>query len=208
MYDPWVSLRLEHPRFLDIATLDACGRTVCSPKNALPFAWPGGRGWKRQQNEALHIAAQHGYADVCKVRGLNVSGQIHLNHSESRWLVTPKRWRFVRGFDNPMHGSVAVYFPGGIVEKCWKYVRKRRGNTAETRWNWGKKAQGTEPCKIISPILPFWSFGTCVSKTIWAPSFNKHGWSTADSNGWYGAGAFRMTGQLPRKSTGSSGKHE
>ena len=52
------------------------------PQKRLTFCWPGGRGWKRQQNEALHIAAQHGYADVCKVRGLNVSGQIHLNHSE------------------------------------------------------------------------------------------------------------------------------
>jgi hypothetical protein len=39
------SMRLEHPRFLDIATLDVSGRT------------------------ALHIAAQHGHADVCKVGG-------------------------------------------------------------------------------------------------------------------------------------------
>ena len=28
--------------------------------------------------------------------------------------ATPKRWRFVRGHDKPIHGSCAIYFPGGI----------------------------------------------------------------------------------------------
>ena len=29
--------------------------------------------------------------------------------------ATPKRWRFVRGHDKPIHGSCAIYFPGGIL---------------------------------------------------------------------------------------------
>ena len=29
--------------------------------------------------------------------------------------ATPKRWRFVRGHDKPIHGSCAIYFPGGIM---------------------------------------------------------------------------------------------
>ena len=33
---------------------------------------------------------------------------------KDRWLATPKRWRFVRGHDKPIHGSCAIYFPGGI----------------------------------------------------------------------------------------------
>ncbi len=28
--------------------------------------------------------------------------------------ATPKRWRFVRGYDTSIHGSCAIYFPGGI----------------------------------------------------------------------------------------------
>jgi len=37
------------------------------------------------------------------------------------WLATPKRWRFVRGHDKPIHGSCAMYFPGGIyILGGWK----------------------------------------------------------------------------------------
>ena len=42
---------------------------------------------------------------------------VETNHrSESRWLATPKRWQFVRGYDKPIHGSCAIYFPGGMHE--------------------------------------------------------------------------------------------
>ena len=37
-----------------------------------------------------------------------------LYRNESTWLATPKRWRFVRGRDKTIHGSCAIYFPGGI----------------------------------------------------------------------------------------------
>ena len=30
------------------------------------------------------------------------------HRSESRWLATPKRWRFVRGYDKPIDGSCAI----------------------------------------------------------------------------------------------------
>ena len=33
---------------------------------------------------------------------------------ENRWRATHKRWRFVRGHDKPIHGSSAIYFPGGL----------------------------------------------------------------------------------------------
>ena len=34
---------------------------------------------------------------------------------ESRWLATPKRWRFVRGHDKTSTWEwLAIYFPGGI----------------------------------------------------------------------------------------------
>eukprot|EP00435_Cladocopium_sp_Y103_P028237 s2762_g7.t1 len=56
---------LEHPRFLDIATLDVSGRT------------------------ALHIAAQHGHADVCKVGAL--CGEIRSCHDSLETFA----WLFV-----------------------------------------------------------------------------------------------------------------
>ena len=28
--------------------------------------------------------------------------------------ASPKRWRKVRGYDKPIHGSCGIYFPGGI----------------------------------------------------------------------------------------------
>ena len=39
-----------------------------------------------------------------------------LEHSERRWLATPKRWRLVRGHDKPRLMGVASHrsFPGGI----------------------------------------------------------------------------------------------
>ena len=33
---------------------------------------------------------------------------LHQDHSESRWLATPKRWRFVRGHDKPRLMGVAL----------------------------------------------------------------------------------------------------
>ena len=43
-----------------------------------------------------------------------------LHHSESRWLATPKRWRFVRGHDKPTPMGVSSHpsFPGGIAGFC------------------------------------------------------------------------------------------
>ena len=38
-----------------------------------------------------------------------------LHRSESRWLATPKRWRFVRLHTKPIHWSCAIYFPNGII---------------------------------------------------------------------------------------------
>ena len=37
----------------------------------------------------------------------------NVHHLQSRWLATPKRWRIVRGHDKLIHGSCAIYFPGG-----------------------------------------------------------------------------------------------
>ena len=38
------------------------------------------------------------------------------SRGESRWPdgTTPKRWLIVRGFDELIHGSCSLYFPGGI----------------------------------------------------------------------------------------------
>ncbi len=86
--------------------------------------WPGGG--------RLTIAIIKPFVRICQVPHLyrhvfwstNISArssysliwiQICVHHSESRWLATPKRWRFVRGHDKPMHGSCAIYFPGGII---------------------------------------------------------------------------------------------
>ena len=52
--------------------------------------------------------------------------------------ATPKRWRFVRGHDKPIHGSCAIYFPGGINEaeekrdRCWLKMRLWK----HTWWVW------------------------------------------------------------------------
>ena len=36
--------------------------------------------------------------------------------------TTPKRWRFVRGHDEPIHESCAIYFRGGIDEStCFSF---------------------------------------------------------------------------------------
>ena len=37
----------------------------------------------------------------------------HIHRSESRWRNYPKGG-LVRGYDKPIHGSCAIYFPGGI----------------------------------------------------------------------------------------------
>ena len=34
--------------------------------------------------------------------------------NENRWLAIRRKWQFVRGYDQPIHGSCAIYFPGGI----------------------------------------------------------------------------------------------
>ena len=48
---------------------------------------------------------------------LQVSGSaiffFHCGEFVDGYLATPKRWRFVRGLDKPIHG-IAIYFPGGI----------------------------------------------------------------------------------------------
>lgn len=84
----WI-LRLEHPRYLDIATLDVSGRTVRSLVRQASHSQPTKRQSTNEAKhtrarpqeslgparcmcylEALHIAAQHGHADVCKVGAL------------------------------------------------------------------------------------------------------------------------------------------
>ena len=51
---------------------------------------------------------------ACATRDSCSSPITDLHHGESRKFATPKRWRFVRGHDTPIHGSCAIYFPGGI----------------------------------------------------------------------------------------------
>ena len=42
-----------------------------------------------------------------------------------RWRnATPKRWPFGRGYDKPIHGSCAIYFPGGICTLVLRSERK------------------------------------------------------------------------------------
>ena len=36
--------------------------------------------------------------------------------------ATPKRWRFVRSHDKPIHGSCAIYFPGGMHVYVYIYI--------------------------------------------------------------------------------------
>ena len=57
------------------------------------------------------------------------TGPQNIYTGENRWLATPKRWRFVRGHDKPIHGSCAIYFPGGISKHM--DVSKNRGKTTK-----------------------------------------------------------------------------
>ena len=44
-------------------------------------------------------------------------------HGESRWLATPKRWRFVRGHDKPIHGIELCH----LFSRWYMGVSKNRG---------------------------------------------------------------------------------
>ena len=41
---------------------------------------------------------------------------VFCNQHQYIYIYTPKRWRFVRGHDRPIHGSCAIYFPGGVYK--------------------------------------------------------------------------------------------
>ena len=64
----------------------------------------------------------------------------NLQSGESRWHnATPKRWQLLRSHDKAIHGSCAIYFPGGIYTGTWLSIetcRQLRGILLNSPVQW------------------------------------------------------------------------
>ena len=62
----------------------------------------------------------------CVVAGQSTGAPMYIGTPMKKYTVvkvdgaTPKRWRFVRDHDKPIHGSCAIYFPGRIRVKNFR----------------------------------------------------------------------------------------